>query len=436
MSHSNASDLRAGSATNRKRASVSTHSEQNDTKKGRHSHAPCFEHIEEFPGPRVTEPILFADAPCTQTVKFRFTMPDQRLVDAHMEFPAHTAESYADEISKQDSSKLCYAKHRVFQAEAKVFEHIRPIGHGSFGMVDEIKYSGTILTDGERYARKIIRCPKQDQDQQDKIRRELEIIKLIRHDHIVRTRMTYEEPQGRYRTFGIIMEPVAESNLQEYLVWAAVQKESPPNIIRGIMQTWFGCLASALAYLHSKRIRHKDIKPVNILVRNEQIFFTDFGLSCQFDEGDKSGSAGSPGPRTIKYSAPEVEAGKERGRKADVFSLGCVYLEVLTLLAGSSLKDFQESLQSDVNKAYFQFPKRISDWLLQLQPCLTNISHQRFLVCTLSMLQHDPQTRASSFEVASRLANCGTNSLKSEDQKDLCPCRGIFGPIGDCSLTM
>jgi serine/threonine protein kinase len=436
MSDSNASDFRAGSATNRKRASVSTHSEQNNTKRGRQSHAPCFEHVEEFLGPRVTEPILFADAPRTQTIKFRYPMPDQRLVDAQMEFPAHTAESYADEVSKQDSSKICYAKHCVFQVQATGFEHIRPLGHGSFGMVDEIKYSGTILTDGKRYARKTIRCPKQDQVQQDKIRRDLEIMKLIRHDHIVRTRMTYEEPQGRYLIFGIIMEPVAESNLQEYLVWAAVQKESPPDIIRGIMQTWFGCLASALAYLHSKRICHKDIKPVNILIRNERIFYTDFGLSCQFNEGDKSESTGSPGPRTIKYSAPEVEAGKKRGRKADVFSLGCVYVEILTLLAGSSLKDFQESLQGDVNKAYFQLPQRISDWMLQLQPYLNNISYQRFLICTLSMLQHDPQTRTSSFELASRLANCGANSLKSEDLKSSCPCRSIFGPIGDCRLTM
>ena len=34
------------------------------------------------------------------------------------------------------------------------------------------------------------------------------------------------------------------------------------------IQKWFGCLASGLAFIHSKRIRHKDIKPANILVWN------------------------------------------------------------------------------------------------------------------------------------------------------------------------
>ena len=412
----------------------SAHGEHTNTKDPSQSRKRRFEHTEEeIPFPRVKVPILFKDAPHVETTELRLPMPDQRMVDAVMFSPVHTEQSYAEEVSRQDSSQACSAQHHVFRTRQSCFEHIEPLGHGSYGMVDKIKYSGTALTNGKHYARKIVRC--RDTKQLDATRKELDIIKRLCHGHIVTTMMTYEEIQGRHHNFGIIMEPVADSNLQEYLIWAAEQKNFPPDHVKRTVLSWFGCLASALAYLHAKRIRHKDIKPGNILIRNEQIFYTDFGLSRSFDEDAGSKSVGDPGHRTIKYSAPEVEAGQERGRKSDVFSLGCVYLELLTLLAGRSSKDFQKFLRDDAKKAYHQIPQKITSWMFQLQPYLSSVPQQRSMFCTLSMLEHNPQVRASSFEVASRLAICG-KKMGSRNEKELCPCRDIFGPIGDCKLTM
>jgi len=72
--------------------------------------------------------------------------------------------------------------------------------------------------------------------------------------------------------FGLIMSPVAEMDLNGYL-----QNFSPTRAPE--LRTFFDCLATALGYLHTRSIRHKDIKPGNILVNHGDVLSTDFGLA-------------------------------------------------------------------------------------------------------------------------------------------------------------
>jgi serine/threonine protein kinase len=81
---------------------------------------------------------------------------------------------------------------------------------------------------------------------------------------------SYTDPKH----FALLMSPVAEFNLQEYYDAASA---SPDKIT--LLRSFFGCLASALHYIHSIKIRHRDIKPQNILVRGDKVYLTDFGMS-------------------------------------------------------------------------------------------------------------------------------------------------------------
>ena len=95
----------------------------------------------------------------------------------------------------------------------------------------------------------------------------------------------------------------------------------------------FGCLAQAVLYLHNdQHIRHKDLKPSQVLVSATGLWLTDFGWSVDITR--LSNSATSNGDRTTaKYHAPEREAMSRCGRSEDIFGLGCIYVELTLTLS-------------------------------------------------------------------------------------------------------
>ena len=108
------------------------------------------------------------------------------------------------------------------------------------------------------------------------------------------------------------------------------------------MNRVYGCLANAVQYLHANKVRHKDLKPRNILLdRNEGLYVTDFGLSR--DTSDASTSVTNGIDRgTYKYCALEVAHWELCGRAVDIYSLGCVFFEMFTVYRGLSLVDFDK----------------------------------------------------------------------------------------------
>ncbi|KAH7403083.1 kinase-like domain-containing protein, partial [Cadophora sp. MPI-SDFR-AT-0126] len=82
-----------------------------------------------------------------------------------------------------------------------------------------------------------------------------------------------------------------------------------------------------MTYIHAQRIRHKDIKPTNILVKDDNILIADFGLSKRFSD-ETTETRSTAGFKTPGYCAPEVAAHEPRSRASDIFSLGCVFAEM------------------------------------------------------------------------------------------------------------
>ena len=119
------------------------------------------------------------------------------------------------------------------------------------------------------------------------------------------------------------------------------------RIERSWLQTWFMCLASTLAYMHNSGVRHQDIKPSNIIHRGSTIYFTDFSSSSQFEIGQTT-STENPARTSAMYSAPEVinrdGVLNRHGRGTDVFALGAVFCEMLTVLNDYSVEDFHRFL--------------------------------------------------------------------------------------------
>lgn len=189
------------------------------------------------------------------------------------------------------------------------------LGTGGSGQVESVvlrsSASKVQSASGQLLVRKLIHRKRFGRLQQglEEFKNELKILKRIQHRHLVEIIGSYTDPTYA----ALIMSPVADCDLSDFL-----KKIAPNNSHRrSTMRTFFGCLATALSYLHGKRTRHRDLKPSNVLVYGPNVLITDFGFSRDCNE-TRSTTEGRPMGTTAKYNAPEVADHAERSFSADM----------------------------------------------------------------------------------------------------------------------
>jgi len=203
------------------------------------------------------------------------------------------------------------------------------LGEGAFGDVMVVRPRGS---DRELVLKKIRVV---DLNEASDAQLEAKELRGMRHAHIVRyvDDFLHQEADTRVGVFGrrrlyvcIIMERCA-SDLQAELE-ARVDQGVPfsqQEVIR-----LFAQMCSALRYCHARQIAHRDVKPQNMLLTEGfDVRVGDFGLCRQLHNGvdTYSDEAG-----TDCYKSPEMLLGGTiDSRKADVWGLGLVLYEMLTL---------------------------------------------------------------------------------------------------------
>lgn len=215
---------------------------------------------------------------------------------------------------------------------------------------------------------------------------EIEILKRLKHRHVVEFVGSYTDP----RYMGLIMSPVAEMDLSTYLA----RVDTPKH---GELRTFFGCLARSLEFLHEQNVRHKDIKPGNILVHGGNILFTDFGLSFDFTDAGGSTTVSMVNGMTPRYCAPEVAAFEPRNTAADIWSLGVVFLEMVTVLKGKTVEFLYDFLKRHGSRSEFVRTNRAAllDLVAELKE-IGSISNSRPLEWIQQMLLTEQQLRPTA----------------------------------------
>jgi tRNA A-37 threonylcarbamoyl transferase component Bud32 len=246
---------------------------------------------------------------------------------------------FRDEISTHRNSKV---------PPFKITTHL-PVTQGSFGEVESVLHPKTGLV----FARKIMKrscndTMSENQAQADRqwrlehFKNEVEILQKLDHKHLVRFCGSYTDANA----FALLVHPVAERTLHDLLV------EPTPLSMKdsAMLRKSFGCLIFGLAWLHSRLIRHKDIKPANILISEGSMLFCDFGSAMDAELQDAMRTEGPALMRTPRYISPETHEGKQRNEASDIWSLGCVFLEMLTVLTNSSVDELLGYIHHEVDR--------------------------------------------------------------------------------------
>jgi serine/threonine protein kinase len=272
------------------------------------------------------------------------------------------------------------------------------VGTGAYATVESVK----IGTGKELYARKSIGLPRYSQNRiRQTIENEISVLRALSNPHIVKVYCTYEEKQR----FAIVLQPLADCDLEAYLEQHTYTGNVDSDVShQGLLWKWMQCLASTLAFIHSKGIRHKDIKTRNVLVKGSEVIFADFGSSHAFLDDGNSITEGPAFGHTLMYCAPEVVSWANRGRSADVFSLGCVFTEMATSLDKRSISDYYEFRSITVEDqgrethAYHATLDLVDSWFAA--EGISSNAHQLFLKILKPMLAMEPTSRPTATDTS------------------------------------
>lgn len=197
------------------------------------------------------------------------------------------------------------------------------IGAGSFGKV----YLGMDATNGLLMAVKQVEVPTAASDERrlamtDALEREIELLKDLQHANIVQ--YLYSSSDDEY--FNIFLEYVPGGSVAALLRnYGAFEEPLVRNFVRQILE--------GLNYVHERGIVHRDIKGANVLVDNKGgIKISDFGISKKLEDnlmpGNRLHRPSLQG--SVYWMAPEVVKQVAYTKKADIWSVGCLIVEMLT----------------------------------------------------------------------------------------------------------
>lgn len=223
------------------------------------------------------------------------------------------------------------------------------IGQGSFGSV----YLALHAITGELMAVKQVELPAnggpgsavvdaKKNIMVEALKHEITLLRDLRHPHIVQ----YLGSSSDANTLNIFLEYIPGGSIAKMLVdYGSLNEALVANFVRQILV--------GLTYLHGRGIIHRDIKGANILVDNHgSVKISDFGISKRVQDSKSLLAAAAPsgagqsgdrragGPAfathrvslqgSVFWMAPEVVRQTAYTRKADIWSLGCLIVEMLT----------------------------------------------------------------------------------------------------------
>ena len=237
------------------------------------------------------------------------------------------------------------------------YKIVRHIGSGGMANV----YLGHDLILDRPVAIKVLRFDFRDnKDSLRRFQREALSATQLIHPNIVGVYDVDEEDGLQY----IVMEFIDGTDLKKYIdIQGRVSPEKSIHIMHQVL--------SAVALAHKNRIIHRDIKPQNILIDNQdRIKITDFGIAVALSETSITQTNTLLG--SVHYLSPEQARGSMATSKSDIYALGVVLYELLSgkvpfdgeSAVSVALKHFQEPMPF-IRESHPEIPQSLENVILK-----------------------------------------------------------------------
>ena len=266
-----------------------------------------------------------------------FKFEDRQYYSFSLIYP-HVTRNYLLKKKKRLNAWVNHLKKAIDLTVLSEFFDVKgTLGKGKFGLVK----LGIHKLTGRKVAIKIINKQGITEQEMQLTKTEIEILKIGQHPNIITLYDIIENEEKIY----IIMEYCAGSDLFAYIEERnfKLPEKHAAQIIRK--------LSSAVYYLHSFGIIHRDVKPENILMTDKteyaDIRLLDFGLSKIVRQGEKCTEPYG----TLSYVSPEVLQDIPYDERCDLWSIGVItYL----LLSGVLPFDDENNIKEIARKTVYE----------------------------------------------------------------------------------
>jgi len=235
-----------------------------------------------------------------------------------------------------------YTVHGSKFEAPKCYTINEPVGQGAYGVVCSATYSGQEDEQEQVVAVKKIENAFEHLTFAKRTLRELRILRHLRHENLIDVRYVFLP--GVLESFEdiYIVSELMETDLASIL-------KSPQPLSDDHCQFFLYQVLRGLKYLHSAQVIHRDLKPRNLLVNgNCDLKICDYGLArVHYEDGTEF----REGPLTEYictrwYRAPEVLCSwTHYGKSIDIWSVGCIFAEMIKRKALFPGRNTQHQLQ-------------------------------------------------------------------------------------------
>ena len=254
------------------------------------------------------------------------------------------------------------------------FQIISKLGEGAYSTVFKVKR----MVDNQIYALKKVKLLNLSEKEKENSLNEVRILASVKSNFVVSYKEAFFDEKDN--TLCIVMEFADRGDLYQKIV---AHKKSAKFFEESDIWRIFIQLVKGLKALHDLKILHRDMKSANVfLFSNGCAKLGDLNVSKVARRGLGYTQTGTP-----YYASPEVWKDKPYDHKSDVWSLGCVLYEMITLKPPFRAKDMEGLFNKVCKGQYNRIPDRFSDDLFKIVQYLLQVNSIQRPSCE-QILQH------------------------------------------------